>query len=168
MGRAQRQPLIRLCDEPNPCLGAVHSRDCRRNHSITGSRLARGRRPAGPGTSSCTWRLHSDTEDISLADAEEGVRQARRRLGSLVYQPALADTSEIDRTFLLAMAKDDGPSKMADIQERLGVDESYVSQYRLHLIAAELIEPTKSGHVDFALPYLREFLCDEAAGPSNE
>jgi hypothetical protein len=110
-----------------------------------------------------TWRLHSDTEDISLDDAEEGVRQARRRLGSLVYQPALADTSEIDRTFLLAMAKDDGPSKMADIQERLGVDESYVSQYRLRLIAAELIEPTKRGYVDFALPYLREYLRDEAA-----
>jgi hypothetical protein len=110
-----------------------------------------------------TWRLRSDTEDISLADAEEGVRQARRRLGSLVYQPALADTSEIDRTFLLAMAKDDGPSKMADIQERLGVDESYVSQYRLRLIAAELIEPTKRGYVDFALPYLREYLRDEAA-----
>lgn len=110
-----------------------------------------------------TWRLHPDTEDISVDDAEEGVRQARRRLGSLVYQPALADTSEVDRTFLLAMAKDDGPSKMADIQERLGVDESYVSQYRLRLIAAELIEPTKRGYVDFALPYLREYLRDEAA-----
>jgi hypothetical protein len=110
-----------------------------------------------------TWRLHPDTEDISVDDAEEGVRQARRRLGSLVYQPALADTSEVDRTFLLAMAKDDGPSKMADIQERLGVDESYVSQYRLRLIAAELIEPTKRGYVNFALPYLREYLRDEAA-----
>jgi Mn-dependent DtxR family transcriptional regulator len=52
---------------------------------------------------------------------------------------------------------------MADIQERLGVDESYVSQYRLRLIAAELIEPTKRGYVDFALPYLREYLRDEAA-----
>jgi Mn-dependent DtxR family transcriptional regulator len=61
------------------------------------------------------------------------------------------------------MAKDDGPSKMADIQERLGVDESYVSQYRLRLIAAELIEPTKRGYVNFALPYLREYLRDEAA-----
>ena len=81
--------------------------------------------------------------------------QARRRLGSLVYEPALADASDIDKTFLLAMAKDDGPSKMADIQQRLAVNGSYASQYRLRLIAAELIEPKRHGYVDFALPYLR-------------
>ena len=110
-----------------------------------------------------TWRLHPNEEEISIEDADEGVRQARRRLGSLVYEPALADASDVDRTFLLAMAKDDGPSKMSEIQQRLGVDESYISQYRLRLIAAELIEPKKRGYVDFALPYMREYLRDEAA-----
>jgi hypothetical protein len=91
------------------------------------------------------------------------VRRALRRLGTLVYEPALAGASAIDRTFLLAMTKDDGPSKLADIQERLGVDVNYASQYRRRLIAAELIEPSSHGHVDFALPYLREYLRDEAA-----
>jgi hypothetical protein len=38
------------------------------------------------------------------------------------------------------MAKDDGPSKMGEIQQRLGVNGNYASQYRLRLIAAELIE----------------------------
>jgi len=61
------------------------------------------------------------------------------------------------------MAHDDGPSKMADIQQRLGVDVNYASQYRLRLIAAELIHPTRRGHVDFALPYLREYLREHAA-----
>ena len=37
------------------------------------------------------------------------------------------------------------------------------SQYRLRLIAAELIEPTGRGYVDFALSYLREYLRNEAA-----
>ncbi len=108
------------------------------------------------------WRLHHGTKEITLNDAREGVAQALRRLGSLVYEPALADASDVDKTFLLAMAKDDGPSKMADIQQRLGVSESYASQYRLRLIAAELIESKKRGYVDFALPYLREYLRDEA------
>ena len=108
------------------------------------------------------WRLHHGTKEITLNDAREGVAQALRRLGSLVYEPALADASDVDKTFLLAMAKDDGPSKMADIQQRLGVSESYASQYRLRLIAAELIESKKRGFVDFALPYLREYLRDEA------
>ena len=39
----------------------------------------------------------------------------------------------------------------------------YASQYRLRLIAAELIESSSHGYVDFALPYLREYLRDEAA-----
>ena len=60
------------------------------------------------------------------------------------------------------MAKDDGPSKMADVQQRLGVDVNYASQYRLRLIAAELIESTARGYVDFAVPYLREYLREHA------
>ena len=97
-----------------------------------------------------------------MEDARHGVATALRRLGSLVYEPALADASAIDKSFLLAMAKDDGPSKMADIQHRLGVDVNYASQYRLRLIASELIEPTRRGYVDFALPYLREYLREHA------
>ncbi len=52
---------------------------------------------------------------------------------------------------------------MADIQQRLDVDVNYTSQYRLRLIAAELICPTRRGYVDFALPYLREYLREHAA-----
>jgi hypothetical protein len=110
-----------------------------------------------------TWRLNPSATEISADDAGLGVSNALRRLGSLVYEPALADTSAIDRSFLLAMAQDDGPSKMADVQRRLDVDVNYVSQYRLRLIAAELIEPVRHGYVDFALPYLREYLREHAA-----
>jgi hypothetical protein len=60
------------------------------------------------------------------------------------------------------MAKDDSPSRMANIQQRLGVDVNYASQYRLRLIADELIEATSRGHVDFAIPYLREYLREHA------
>ena len=107
------------------------------------------------------WRLHPDSAEITLADAQTGVTAARQRLGSLLHEPALADTSEIGRSFLRAMAEDDGPSKMADIRERLGVDSSYASQYRLRLIAVELIEPARHGYVDFAVPYLREYLREQ-------
>jgi len=110
-----------------------------------------------------TWRLHPAVPDISMDDARQGVSNARRRLGSLVHEPALTSASGIDKSFLFAMARDDGPSKMADIQRRLDVDVNYASQYRLRLIAAELIEPTGHGYVDFALPYLREYLREHAA-----
>jgi hypothetical protein len=107
-----------------------------------------------------TWRLHPAEVEISLTDAIQGVANALGRLGALIHEPALSGASDVDRAFLLAMARDDGPSKMADIQRRLDVDVNYVSQYRLRLIAAELIYSTRRGYVDFALPYLREYLRD--------
>jgi len=110
-----------------------------------------------------TWRLRPAAPEISLDDARRGVANARRRLGSLVHEPALANASDIDKSFLLAMARDDGPSKMSAIRGRLNASNNYASQYRLRLIAAELIESTRRGYVDFALPYLREYLREHAA-----
>ena len=110
-----------------------------------------------------SWRLNPDAAEITVDDATRGVARARRRLGALVHEPALSTASDIDKSFLLAMAQDDGPSKMADIQHRLDVDVNYASQYRLRLIAAELIHPTRRGYVDFALPYLREYLRQHSA-----
>jgi predicted MarR family transcription regulator len=100
-----------------------------------------------------------------MESAQEGVSDALRRLGRLVYEPAIADASTIDKSFLLAMAKDDGPSRMKDIQQRLGIDANFASQYRLRLIASELIEATGHGYVDFALPYLREHAAAAGLGP---
>ncbi len=93
-----------------------------------------------------------------MEDATLGVTRARRRMGALIHEPALTAASDIDKSFLLAMAQDDGPSKMADIGQRLNVDVNYVSQYRLRLIAAEWIYSHHRGYVDFTLPYLREYL----------
>ena len=109
------------------------------------------------------WRLRKSEKEISMESAQEGVSNALRRLGRLIYEPALADASTIDKSFLLAMAKDDGPSRMKDIQQRLEIDANFASQYRLRLIASELIEPTRHGYVDFALPYLRDYLREHAA-----
>lgn len=109
------------------------------------------------------WRLRRSEPEISMESARKGVSNALRRLGRLVYEPALADASDIDKSFLLAMAKDDGPSRMKDIQERLEIDANFASQYRLRLIASELIESTGHGYVDFALPYLRDYLREHAA-----
>ena len=104
--------------------------------------------------------------EVGLVDetvAVAGVQAARRRLGSLIHEPALRDLSHVDRTFLAAMAVDDGPSRMADVASRLTADANYASQYRLRLIAADMIHPAGHGHVDFTLPYLRDYLREHAA-----
>lgn len=56
-----------------------------------------------------TW--DRTASEISLERAHAGVAKALRRLGRLVHEPALAASSAIDKSFLLAMAKDDGPSR---------------------------------------------------------
>ncbi len=109
-----------------------------------------------------TWQQNPRERVIKSPDVAAAVAAARRRLGSLVYEPALADVSNIDRTFLVAMAQDSGPSKMSDICTRLGVNANYGSQYRLRLIEAGLVESSRHGEVDFAQPLLREYLQEHA------
>ncbi|AKK10044.1 hypothetical protein [Corynebacterium uterequi] len=72
----------------------------------------------------------------------------------------MQDASFVDRTFLAAMAVDDGPPSMADIARRMGVDAQYAGTYRRRLIEAELIAGVRHGYVDFELPYLRDYLKD--------
>jgi hypothetical protein len=110
-----------------------------------------------------TWRADSTATTIEIDQARRGVDQARRKVGQLVHASALADLSDVDRFFLAAMANDDGPSRMADIAARLGVDATYAGQYRLRLIAAEVIEPRGHGRVGFTLPGLRDYLREHAA-----
>lgn len=109
------------------------------------------------------WRADSAAPVIDADQAGRGVDQARRKVGQLVHATALADLSDVDRTFLTVMAHDNGPSRMADIAHRLGVDAAYAGQYRMRLIAAEVIEPRGYGRVDFTLPGLRDYLKEHAA-----
>ena len=52
---------------------------------------------------------------------------------------------------------------MSDITARLGKSSQYASNYRRRLLDSELIEIPASGQVDFALPYLRDYLRKHAA-----
>ncbi len=110
-----------------------------------------------------SWQQHPAHTRIDLADARAGVSAATRRLGSLVHEPALRDLSEVDRTFLAAMAHVAGPSRLADIAARLQCTSNYASQYRLRLIAAGIIEPAGYGKIRFALPHLSDYLREHAA-----
>ncbi|HEY9307901.1 MAG TPA: ATP-binding protein [Microbacterium sp.] len=109
------------------------------------------------------WRQSPESTAISADDVDTGIQAARRRLGTTVHEASLADLSTVDRTFLIAMAQDTGPSKLSAIAARMSVDRNYASQYRARLIDAGIIEPAGHGHVTFTVPYLREYLRDHAA-----
>ncbi|WIM71035.1 ATP-binding protein [Corynebacterium suedekumii] len=105
------------------------------------------------------WSLRfSDGDVVYREAADRGVAKAQRKLGQLVHEPALEDLSDVDRTYLAAMARDDGPSRTAEVATRLGVTAQYANQYRRRLIEAEMIRSVAQGYVEFELPYMRDYL----------
>lgn len=100
---------------------------------------------------------------VDVVAAAGGVEAARKRLGSTFHATSLNDLSEVDRTYLVAMAQDDGPSSTGQVAARMQVTQQYAGVYRQRLIDAGIIEPVARGRVDFAIPYLRQYLREHAA-----
>lgn len=125
------------------------------------------------------WRIANrsrgddDEATVSSDDARQGVRDALSRLGDTVHGPELDGLSAVDKTYLLAMAQDDGPSSTSAVAQRMGRDVKYAGRYRMRLIESQVIVDRGYGKVDFAIPYLREYLREHAAfirmslGPSE-
>lgn len=78
-------------------------------------------------------------------------------MGTTVLQSAYSAPSDVDQSYLLAMAADDGPSSTSQVAERVGFNSVYGGQYRLRLLDAGVIEATRHGYVDFAVPTFRGF-----------
>lgn len=108
-------------------------------------------------------RSHPADPTVNEADAVQGIAKALARLGDTVHGPELDTLSPVDKTYLLAMAQDDGPSSTSAIAERMGKDMGYAGTYRTRLLEAQVIEECGYGKVDFAIPYLREYLREHAA-----
>lgn len=106
------------------------------------------------------WRAAADSRVLSVDHATVAIEEANARMGALVHEPAVRALSEVDRRFLAAMAMDDGPSRVADLAQRLDVGSSYISVYRARLIDEGMIQPAGHGLLDYTGPYLREFLRD--------
>jgi len=100
----------------------------------------------------------SNAGTIGIKDAAQGIERAKEFLASAVHETSMADLSEMDRSFLVAMAVDDAPTKANDLVKRLGKDASYVSQYRKRLLDAGVVVEAGYGYLDFAIPLMREYI----------
>ncbi len=95
---------------------------------------------------------------ISKEDVDEGIREARVDLDNAVCVPELHGLSKNDRAYLEAMAVSDGPSGTSEVAKRMGWSAKYAATYRKRLLDAYVIRQTDRGEVDFAVPFLREYL----------
>lgn len=109
-----------------------------------------------------TWKAAADpVAGITQVEVEAGISEAERRIGRLVLTPTWRGLSEVDRRFLIAMARDDGESRLTDVATRLGVSVKYAGVYRHRLIRAGMIMATGKGRIDFSHPATRQWLRDE-------
>lgn len=110
------------------------------------------------------WTHAGSSDRIELEDVEQIQAPVIQDMIKNVHRPSLKGLSARKRDYLTAMLQDQGPSRVADIAERLGESHSYQSVYRDRLIHDGLIRPAGRGEVEFALPYLREALTNLQAG----
>ncbi|MCP4967995.1 MAG: ATP-binding protein [bacterium] len=111
-----------------------------------------------------SWKAAPDpTAVVTADDVATGIAEAERRIGRLVLAPTWRSLSDVDRRFLIAMARDDGPSRITTIAERLEVDNGYAGVYRHRLIKAGMIIAAGKGRIDFAQHSTRQWLRTEAA-----
>lgn len=95
---------------------------------------------------------------VSKEDVDEGIREARVDLDNAVCVPELHGLSKNDRAYLEAMAVSDGPSGTSEVAKRMGRSAKYAATYRKRLLDAYVIRQIDRGEVDFAVPFLREYL----------
>lgn len=95
-------------------------------------------------------------DDAILARA---LRTAQEDFENDVCRTSLAALSDRDVAFLKAVSESGGESAhMADIAESMGVTPDYAQKYRRRLLDAGIIRSPRRGVVEFAVPYLAEYL----------
>lgn len=104
-----------------------------------------------------------DSEAVTDEDARKGIAAARESFDGMVIAPALRRVSGKQLQYLEAMARcGEGPVATGAVAEQMGELATAVSSYRKRLIDAVLIESPGYGLVDFAVPYMREYLLRQA------
>ena len=104
------------------------------------------------------WSRAGDAQVIEVEDVEAARAAAVDAMVVNVHGPALRDVTGRRLDYLLAMLEDDGPSAVAEVAARLGLEVGAANAHRSRLIREELLEVPETGRVAFALPYLREAL----------
>lgn len=98
-----------------------------------------------------TEAIMGKAEKAAMGDMEDNV-----------FKPILAPLSNNDQIFLIAMACIGGTVTTAKLQTVLGENGPAIQPYRKRLIEAGVIEAPRRGELEFAVPYLSEYLLDES------
>lgn len=93
---------------------------------------------------------------------KDGIELANSEHIRMNMMPALRKLTERPIRYLIAMAEDDGPSATGDVAKRMGQSAQSLGSARQKLISEQVIEGEVRGYVDFSIPYMREYIRDNA------
>ena len=104
-------------------------------------------------------------DNIDAHAVSAAIPRTLERLGVQVLQPALRDVPARQMEYLRAMAEiedETGSSEIASsaLAEALGRPATSLSDIRARLIERDLITPAGWGLIEFAQPYLGQYLLD--------
>lgn len=97
---------------------------------------------------------------ITLEDAQRGIRLASDELRDSVLAATYHELSKGDLRFLEAMLPDEGPSTLADVSQRMGVQSNYASKYKKRLMEAGVLGDIGQGRYTVELPGFKEYVRD--------
>ena len=95
---------------------------------------------------------------VSERDLAEGIAIAQEQFHQLVHETAIADISRGAMEYLIAMSEDNRVSATGEIAKRMGKDARTAGVYRQQLIQRQVIQPAARGYVEFAVPYLGDYI----------
>ena len=105
------------------------------------------------------WDQRLDASRISLDDCKAGILVARDEIDRGLYRSRWERATEADREFMRAMARDEGPSALADLVERLGKHgQNELSVVRRRLIDAGQVYVPVRGEIAFAIPGMGDYI----------
>ncbi|MCR5765786.1 MAG: AAA family ATPase [Treponema sp.] len=105
------------------------------------------------------WLIWKNTEKfISEKDIDLILDEYKMLLFRNAYIKISESFSQMDRLFVICMAKNKGPTSMKSLVEQTGKTNAYLSNYRARLLDSQVIKQTSYGYVGFVLPFFRDFV----------
>lgn len=102
------------------------------------------------------WKNSSKT--ITEKDINSILDEYKMLLFRNAYIKIAENFSQMDKLFVITMAKDSTATSMKKLVEKTGKSNAYLSNYRARLLDSQVIKQTSYGYVGFVLPYFREFV----------
>jgi hypothetical protein len=90
------------------------------------------------------------------------IESAMQIMDEDIFESVLNPLSDKDMDFLIGMSQIGVPCEISSVQSLLGVSSGYVQTYKKRLVDAGIIQSPKRGMLDFAVPYLNEYLHRQA------